>query len=150
MMKLKGVISDTETVTSFPKGNEADGRKTGESLLSGIAVHIQTHLQSLIGTGFLVIGAGLFFRLIWLHSVILYCYNGGEEYRRIGLLHLRRKKHEFELYLPEYMLETRGTPRYRLMFKSRLIKKHGGEDLVVHGEDYKLRQPLEECVDFVL
>ena len=89
-------------------------------------------------------------RISWLYSAALYCYNGGEEYRRIGFLRLRKKKQELELYLPEELLEARGMPRYRLMLKRGLVKKHEGKDLVVRGEDYKLRQPLEECVDFVL
>ena len=142
---------------AFPsKGSEPDGEKVkmasdkSEMFLADIAAYIRTHLQSLLGLGFIVTALLLALRLIWLHSAVLYCYNGGEEYRRVALLHVRRRKQEFELYLPEYMLETRGTPRYRLMFKEKLIKKHGGADLVVHGEDYKLRQPLEECVDFVL
>ncbi|MCH5270170.1 MAG: hypothetical protein J1E83_05420 [Lachnospiraceae bacterium] len=139
-----------KTTLASHKGNEADLQKQENDFFTEFILYIKTHLQSLIGSGLLVAGAGLLFRLIWLHSAVLYCYNGGEEYKRIGLLHLKRKKQEFELYLPEYMLETKGTPRYRLMFKGRLVKKHGGEDLVVHGEDYKLRQPLEECVDFVL
>lgn len=154
--RLKGIVIGAKTAIPLSQRSTSgrikiNGDLSGpESFLSVITGHVHTHLQSLIGAGLLVAGTGLLFRLIWLHSAVLYCYNGGEEYRRIGLLHLRKKKQEFELYLPEYMLETKGTPRYRLMFKSRLVKKHGGEDLVVHGEDYKLRQPLEECVDFVL
>lgn len=138
----KGSASEREMKARVP-GN-------AESILADIVKYIRTHLQPLLGTGLLASAGVLLFRLIWLHSVVLYCYNGGEEYRRVGLLHLKRKKQEFELYLPEYLLETRGTPRYRLMFKSKLIKRHAGADLVVRGEDYKLRQPLEECVDFVL
>ena len=101
--------------------------------------------------GFLVIGALLMlFRLIWLHSVILYCYNGGDEYKKLGLLHLKREKYGYELYLPEYLLESAGTPRYRLMVKNRLVKKLGKKDIVLRSDEHKLRQPIEECIDFVL
>lgn len=156
MVSGEGTVLGAETAIPIAKGGTSERIKASGDIdrtggfLSIMGAYIQTHLRSLLGAGLLTAGAGMLFRLIWLHSAVLYCYNGGEEYRRIGLFHLRRKKQEFELYLPEYMLETRGTPRYRLMFKSKLVKKYGGEDLVVHGEDYKLRQPLEECVDFVL
>ena len=92
----------------------------------------------------------LLLRLVWLHSAVLYCYNGGDEFRKLGLLYLKKEKDAFELYLPDYLLETAGTPRYRLMVKSRLVKKWGKMDLVVRSEEHKLRQPLEECIDFVL
>lgn len=150
MPHAKRYTAAVKAALASHKGNEADSQNYDNGTLTHFILYIKTHLRSLIGSGLLVVGASLLFRLIWLHSAILYCYNGGEEYKRVGLLHLKKKKQEFELYLPEYLLETRGTPRYRLMFKKKLVKKHGGEDLVVHGEDYKLRQPLEECVDFVL
>lgn len=153
---LEDNILKTKAAAVPSKGNAPNGENiemvSGEPeiWLSNVASYIRTHLQSLLGTGLIIAAALLLLRLVWLHSAILYCYNGGEEYKRVALLHLKRKKQEFELYLPEYLLETRGTPRYRLMFKEKLVKRHGGADLVVHGEDYKLRQPLEECVDFVL
>lgn len=128
--------------------------QTGEQELSAEAEDKKAAsgvpLSMAAGGGLLILGLGMLFRIFWLQSAVLYCYNGGEEYKRIGWLHLKRKKREFELYLPEELLEIRGMPHYRLMLKSRLVKKHEGEDLVVRGEDYKLRQPLEECVDFVL
>lgn len=100
---------------------------------------------------FLIAGSVvLLLRLVWLHSAVLYCYNGGDEFRKLGLLYLKKEKDAFELYLPDYLLETAGTPRYRLMVKSRLVKKWGKMDLVVRSEEHKLRQPLEECIDFVL
>ena len=149
-------ILRTKAVAFPSKGNAPDGEKVktadgkSELFLSAVGLYIRTHLQSLFGGSLIMAASLLLLRLIWLHSAVLYCYNGGEEYKRVALLHLKRKKQEFELYLPEYLLETRGTPRYRLMLKEKLVKRHGGVDLVVHGEDYKLRQPLEECVDFVL
>ena len=128
--------------------------QAGEEVLSAAGKNKRAvsgaFLRMAAGGILLALGLGMLFRIFWLQSAVLYCYNGGEEYKRIGWLHLRRKKQEFELYLPEELLEIRGMPHYRLMLKSRLVKKHEGEDLVVRGEDYKLRQPLEECVDFVL
>lgn len=89
-------------------------------------------------------------RLLWLYSVELYCYDDGNEYRRLGLLYIRKRKKELDLYLPDYMLAKTGVPRYRLVVKDRLVKRFGKMDLVVHSDEYRQRRPLEECVDFVL
>lgn len=118
--------------------------------LQKIADYIIRNAGMILG-GVCVSGALLLlFRLIWLHSVILYCYNGGDEYKKLGLLHLKREKYGYELYLPEYLLESAGTPRYRLMVKNRLVKKNGKKDIVLRSDEHKLRQPIEECIDFVL
>ena len=137
---LKNTASETEKALSENTAGNAlsDTRRSA------------ARLRSLAGGGLFLLGLGMLCRISWLYSAALYCYNGGEEYRRIGFLRLRKKKQELELYLPEELLEARGMPRYRLMLKRGLVKKHEGKDLVVRGEDYKLRQPLEECVDFVL
>lgn len=102
--------------------------------------------------GGVLIAAGVFLllRLLWMQSAVLYCYNGGEEYRRLAIFLLKRKKEEFELYLPDSVLETTGMPRYRLLVRGELVKRYGSMDLVVRSEAHKLRHPLEECVDFVL
>lgn len=89
-------------------------------------------------------------RMLWLYSVELYCYDGGNEYRRLGFLYIRRRKRELDLYLPDYILTKTGVPRYRLVVKNRLVKRFGKMDLVVHSDEHRLRRPLEECVDFVL
>lgn len=89
-------------------------------------------------------------RLLWLYSAELYCYDGGNEYRRLGFLHIRKRKKELELYLPDYVLTKTGTPRYRLVVKNRLVERFGKMDLVVYSDEHRLRRPLEECVDFVL
>lgn len=98
----------------------------------------------------LLTAAVLGIRLLWLHSAVLYCYNGGEEYRRLAVVHLRRRKEEFELELPQELLEQRGKPRYRLLLNNRLVKQCGSMDLVLKSEEHRARYPLEECVDFVL
>ncbi|MGN1149014.1 MAG: hypothetical protein ACI4TB_11350 [Lachnospiraceae bacterium] len=112
--------------------------------------YVRKKADMLVG-GFLVMTGLLFgIRLLWQSSVLLYCYDGGDEYRKLGLLYLKKGKNEFELFLPDYLVETAETPRYRLVLKSSLVKKCKNMDLVVRSEEHKLRQPLEECVDFVL
>ncbi len=98
---------------------------------------------------FLGIGAFLIY-LFWLHSAVLYCYDGGDAYQKLGLLRLKKEKDAFSLYLPDYLAEAAKSPRYRLLVNNRLVKRRNGMDLIVYNEEHKLRQPLEECVDFVL
>lgn len=125
------------------QGAEAETLQTlGTSILKGGGIWL--------GAGLCVSSAGGFLYLFWLHSAVLYCYEGGEEYRKIGLFHVKRGKKELELYLPEYVLQSTKAFRYRLMLRSRLVKKCADHDLVVYNEDNKLRQQVEECVDFVL
>lgn len=102
--------------------------------------------------GVLLSGFGLFWgcRLLWLYSVELYCYDDGNEYRRLGLLYIKKRKKALELYLPDYMLDKTGVPRYRLVVKDRLVKRFGKMDLVVYSDEHRLCRPLEDCVDFVL
>ncbi len=89
-------------------------------------------------------------RKFWIQTVLLYCYNGGEDFRKLGLLRLKKNKKEFTLFLPDYLLDEADTPRYRLLIHTRLVKKYKDMDIVLQSEEHKLRQPLEECVDFVL
>ena len=89
-------------------------------------------------------------RFLWTYSAILYCYDGGDEYRRLGLFFLHKKEQGMELYLPEYLSETTEFLRYRLHLKKGLVKRNKGRDLVVYSEDGQLQKALEECIDFVL
>lgn len=100
----------------------------------------------------LLSGFGLFWGcgLLWLYSVELYCYDDGNEYRRLGFLYIKKRKKELELYLPDYMLDQTGVPRYRLVVKDRLVKRFGKMNLVVYSDEHRLCRPLEDCVDFVL
>lgn len=125
------------------QGTEAETVQTlGTSMLKSGGIWL--------GVCLCVSSAGGFLYLFWLHSAVLYCYEGGEEYRKIGLFHIKKGKKELELYLPEYVLQSTKAFRYRLMLRNRLVKKCANHDLVVYNEDNKLRQQVEECVDFVL
>lgn len=89
-------------------------------------------------------------RMLWLSSAELYCYEGGSEYRRLGVLCIRKRKKGLELYLPEYILTKTGAQRYRLVVKEGLVKRFGRKELLVHSGGHHMCRPLEECVDFVL
>ncbi|MDE5801633.1 MAG: hypothetical protein K2I22_01805 [Lachnospiraceae bacterium] len=146
-------------------GKEAAGAGARYALTGGLSLQedragaglVQRILSRLKEKAGLIAGITLFCfgilwgcRLLWLYSVELYCYDGGNEYRRLGLLYIRKRKKELDLYLPDYMLTKTGVPRYRLVVKDRLVKRFGKMDLVVHSDDHCQRRPLEECVDFVL
>ena len=129
-------------------GSDAD---TGMGSIHHVSLQKILTVTGAVLTGLLaviaLIGAG---RFIWQNSAVLYCYDGGDAYKRIGLFFLRKKEDGVELYLPEYLTETTDILRYRLLLKRGLVKKFAGSDLVVYSEDSELRRPLEECVDFVL
>lgn len=138
---------------AFRQDSEERMAKTGEDTavwLQLLVKYIRKQADVLVGTTLVFSGLICGIRLMWQSSVLLYCYDGGDEYRRLGLLYLKKGKKELELFLPDYLVETAGTPRYRLVLKNSLVKKCKDMDLVVKSEEHKLRQPLEECVDFVL
>ena len=124
--------------------------RAGEGALQQVLNWLKERAGLIAGIFFSCFGILWGCRLLWLYSVELYCYDGGNEYRRLGFLHIRKKKKELDLYLPDYILTKTGMPRYRLVVKNRLVKRFGKMDLVVHSDEHRLRRPLEECVDFVL
>lgn len=135
---------------SESEGEQINAGNTAGAAHAGAAVRAAGAALPVAGMACILIAGGLFIRLSQLHSVVLYCYDGGEEYRKLGVLHLRKRQEEFELELPEEMLRMSGTPRYRILLQNRLVKHCTGMDLVLKSEDCRMRYPLEECVDFVL
>ena len=135
---------------SESEGEQTNAGNTIGETHAGAAVRAAGAALPVAGMACILIAGGLFIRLSRLHSVVLYCYDGGEEYRKLGVLHLRKRQEEFELELPEEMLRMSGTPRYRILLQNRLVKHCTGMDLVLKSEDCRMRYPLEECVDFVL
>lgn len=94
----------------------------------------------------LLIGGYLF----WYFGVDVYCYDGGEEYKRLGLLFVKKKQGSYELQFPDGITEDEGKERFRLVFKGRLIKQARHRRLTIHYGGRKILQSMEECVDFVL
>ena len=135
---------------SESEDEQTNAGNTAGAAHAGAAVRAAGEALPVAGMACILIAGGLFVRLSRLHSVVLYCYDGGEEYRKLGVLHLRKRQEEFELELPEEMLRMSGTPRYRILLQNRLVKHCAGMDLVLKSEDCRMRYPLEECVDFVL
>ena len=129
---------DTEVPLTSPINSQESVKYSGQNVGTSIGI-----LLCVLAVGGLVY-------LLWLHTAVLYCYDGGEEYRKIGLFQVKRGKKELELYLPDYILQSTKAFRYRLMLRNRLVKRCQNRELVVYNEDNKLRQQVEECVDFVL
>ncbi len=120
------------------------------SAMEQVVSRIKEHAGLAAGIILFCIGLLWCCRAVWLYTAELYCYDAGNTYRRLGILPIKKRKKELELYLPDDMLAKTGIPRYRLVVKSGLIKRFGKMDLVVYSDAYSLRRPLEECVDFVL
>lgn len=136
---VKEVVVEREEV-SQPAGTDSPVTMTW----------LQQNAITCIGFLLCVSATGGIVYLMWLHTAVLYCYDGGEAYRKIGLFQIKRGKKELEIYLPDYILQSTKAFRYRLMLRNRLVKRCGNQELVVYNEDNKLRQQVEECVDFVL
>ena len=73
--------------------------------------------------------------ILWRKTAVLYCYDGGDAYKKLGLFFLRKNEENLELYLPEYLTESTDILRYRLLVKKGLVNKFSGRDLVVYSED---------------
>jgi len=147
-MKEEDSITDTPPVEAGLQKEEAAPAEKEDR--QGMAVWLQQNGITCIGVLLCIFAAGSLVYLLWMHTAILYCYDGGEEYRKIGIFQIKRGKKELELYLPDYILQSTKAFRYRLMLRNRLVKRCQNRELVVYNEDNKLRQQVEECVDFVL
>lgn len=130
--------------------------ETGTAEKAGLLGNYALSQEMILFVGEVILGMTLFVililagRFLWTYSVILYCYDGGDAYRKLGVFFLHKKDDGMELYLPEYLTETTDVLRYRLHLKKGLVKRCEGEELLVYSEDGELRRPVEECVDFVL
>ncbi len=153
-MPSKAAYTDTPKVDSVIKADLEEQIEESDTARSGGISSIESWFfkygRSIAGV-ILIMGSILWMgKAFWRQTAFLYCYNGGEEFRKLGLLHLKKRKSEFTLFLPDYLLDEAETPRYRLLIHKKLVKKYKEMDIVLQSEEHKLRQPLEECVDFVL
>lgn len=103
-------------------------------------------------TGVLMVAGGTTGSLHMLrrYSVRLYGYDGGNAYHRLGVFQLTRGEEELLLQVPEHRLQAGKVVRYRLLLHEGLARESEAMDIVIKGGKYNLRQPVEECIDFVL
>ena len=103
----------------------------------------------MVGT-VLFMAAAVFGILIWSHSVEVYCYDGGDSYKKLGVAFVKKSGGNYEMSLPENMTDSKNIPRYRLILKKNFAKRCKGMSLTILTGDRKLQQSMEECMDFAL
>lgn len=146
-----GYVRNGQDDTAGMRGDGFGGIDSKEgSLHNAYSDKIFPLVGAAMAGGAFILVAVCIVRFFWINSAVLYCYDGGDEYKKLGIFFLHKNEDAVELYLPEYLTETTDILRYRLLLKKGLVKKFAGSDLTVYNEDSELRRPLEECVDFVL
>lgn len=148
--RLAGGYADAGTGVEESTDEETPSLKSNAGGLAGMVSWIGTN--PLPAAGGMLLLAALFIGgyLFWYFGVDVYCYDGGEEYKRLGLLFVKKKQGSYELQFPDGITEDEGKERFRLVFKGRLIKQARHRKLTIHYGGRKILQSMEECVDFVL
>lgn len=145
-----GNNADAGTGVEESTDEEMPSLKSNAGGLAGMVSWIGTNPLPAAG-GMLLLAALLIGGyLFWYFGVDVYCYDGGEEYKRLGLLFVKKKQGSYELQFPDGITEDEGKERFRLVFKGRLIKQARHRKLTIHYGGRKILQSMEECVDFVL
>ncbi len=148
--RLAGGYADAGTGVEESTDEEMPSLKSNAGGLAGMVSWIGTNPLPAAG-GMLLLAALLIGGyLFWYFGVDVYCYDGGEEYKRLGLLFVKKKQGSYELQFPDGITEDEGKERFRLVFKGRLIKQARHRRLTIHYGGRKILQSMEECVDFVL
>lgn len=148
--RLAGGYADAGTGVEESTDEEMPSLKSNAGGLAGMVSWIGANPLPAAG-GMLLLAALLIGGyLFWYFGVDVYCYDGGEEYKRLGLLFVKKKQGSYELQFPDGITEDEGKERFRLVFKGRLIKQARHRKLTIHYGGRKILQSMEECVDFVL
>lgn len=148
--RLAGGYADAGTGVEESTDEETPSLKSNAGGFAGMVSWIGTNPLPAAG-GMLLLAALLIGGyLFWYFGVDVYCYDGGEEYKRLGLLFVKKKQGSYELQFPDGITEDEGKERFRLVFKGRLIKQARHRKLTIHYGGRKILQSMEECVDFVL
>ena len=148
--RLAGGYADAGTGVEESTDEEMPSLKSNAGGLAGRVSWIGANPLPAAG-GMLLLAALLIGGyLFWYFGVDVYCYDGGEEYKRLGLLFVKKKQGSYELQFPDGITEDEGKERFRLVFKGRLIKQARHRKLTIHYGGRKILQSMEECVDFVL
>ena len=148
--RLAGGYADAGTGVEESTDEEMPSLKSNAGGLAGMVSWIGANPLPAAG-GMLLLAALLIGGyLFWYFGVDVYCYDGGEEYKRLGLLFVKKKQGSYELQFPDGITEDEGKERFRLVFKGRLIKQARHRRLTIHYGGRKILQSMEECVDFVL
>ncbi len=148
--RLAGGYADAGTGAEESTDEETLSRKNSVGGLAGMVSWIGANPLPAAGGVLLLAALLIGGYLFWYFGVDVYCYDGGEEYKRLGLLFVKKKQGSYELQFPDGITEDEGRERFRLVFKGRLIKQARHRRLTIHYGGRKILQSMEECVDFVL
>lgn len=148
--RLAGGYADAGTGVEENTDEEVFSHKSSAGGLAGMVSWIGANPLPAAGGVLLLAALLIGGYLFWYFGVDVYCYDGGEEYKRLGLLFVKKKQGSYELQFPDGITEDEGKERFRLVFKGRLIKQARHRRLTIHYGGRKILQSMEECVDFVL
>lgn len=148
--RLAGGYADAGTGAVESTDEEVFSHKSSAGGLAGMVSWIGANPLPAAGGVLLLAALLIGGYLFWYFGVDVYCYDGGEEYKRLGLLFVKKKQGSYELQFPDGITEDEGKERFRLVFKGRLIKQARHRRLTIHYGGRKILQSMEECVDFVL
>ncbi len=148
--RTKGLEDDSKNNQDTEDVPDGEMLQNDGGIWVGLAYFLKKNATVLLGG--ICVGVALFVlaTMLWSYSVEVYCYDGGNSYRKLGLFFLKRNNGALELSLPEDTVDYKHTPRYRLVLKKTLVKKYKNQDLIVQTGEQKLTQSVEECMDFVL
>ncbi|MGN0384492.1 MAG: hypothetical protein ACI4EX_01270 [Lachnospiraceae bacterium] len=138
----KATVTDMEI--SGAEGSKEDG------IFTALQVLLSEKLTDIVVGTVLLVAAAIVGILIWSHSVEVYCYDGGDSYRKLGVAFVKKSDGNYEMSLPENMTDSKNIPRYRLILKKNFAKHCKGMSLTILAGDRKLQQSMEECMDFAL
>lgn len=154
LLAQKGLMEDDRLAGGYEAEESTDeevfSRKSSAGGLAGMVSWIGANPLPAAGGVLLLAALLIGGYLFWYFGVDVYCYDGGEEYKRLGLLFVKKKQGSYELQFPDGITEDEGKERFRLVFKGRLIKQARHRRLTIHYGGRKILQSMEECVDFVL
>lgn len=134
----------TDMEISGAEGSKEDG------IFTTLQVLLSENLTDIVVGTVLLVAAAVVGILIWSHSVEVYCYDGGDSYKKLGVAIVKKSDGNYEMSLPENMTDSRNIPRYRLILKKNFAKHCKGMSLTILAGDRKLQQSMEECMDFAL
>ena len=134
----------TDIEISGAEGSKEDG------IFTTLQVLLSENLTDIVVGTVLLVAAAVVGILIWSHSVEVYCYDGGDSYKKLGVAFVKKSDGNYEMSLPENMTDSKNIPRYRLILKKNFAKHCKGMSLTILAGDRKLQQSMEECMDLCL
>lgn len=141
-------VAEESAVTAMEISGAEDLKEDG--IFTTLRGLLSKNLTDIMVGAVLFVAAAIFGILMWSHSVEVYCYDGGDSYKKLGVAFVKKSDGNYEMSLPENMTDSKNIPRYRLILKKNFAKRCKGMSLTILSGDRKLQQSMEECMDFAL